>query len=258
MQRIIDRKAESSTETWKSAQEPRQSDVFGATFLLLQHFNADWDSLWWCFISFQQYRIREASRQAKASDDKTAELQEAGQNLIMEIYVAATIARWRSSLVVVKPIVTVVGANHLVSESLRLWYHSRHLPGIVKVNGGGLPALRAFRGFGIFWNEMIGACLVLLFLDIIVICFRKHVANQRFVWHLFLDLVHRFLSERRKTEKVREDQKSATSNSFLLWPSRKAGPFRRTWKSAPKHRHLSPSVKCASRSAELEWSFCNI
>ena len=180
------------------------------------------------------------------------------QNLIMEIYVTATIARWRSSLVVVKPIVTVVGANHLVSESPRLWYHSRHLPGIVKVNGGGLPALRALRGFGILWNEMIGACLVLLFLDIIVICFRMHVANQRFVWHLFLDLVHRFLSERRKTEKVREDQKSATSNSFLLWPSRKAGPFRRTWKSAPKRRHLSRSVKFESRNAELEWSFCSI
>ena len=158
---------------------------------------------------FSNSKMEKPHGRPKPVTTKRRSCKRRAQNLIMEIYVTATIARWRSSLVVVKPIVTVVGANHLVSESLRLWYHSRHLPGIVKVNGGGLPALRAFRGFGIFWNEMIGACLVLLFLDIIVICFRKHVANQRFVWHLFLDLVHRFLSERRKTEKVREDPVSS-------------------------------------------------
>ena len=111
----------------------------------------------------------------------------------------------------------VVGANHLVSESPRLWYHSRHLPGIVKVNGGGLPALCALRGFGIFWNDMIGACLDLLHLDIIVICFRKH--GQSAVCLTFIDgFVSPLLADterQRRLEKIKKAPQVTVSSCGL-------------------------------------------
>ena len=122
-----------------------------------------------------------------------------------------------------------------------------------KLQAGVLRLTVLLKALEYFETEMIGTLGGLATCILIKSSFSsERMAN---INHLFdiLASFHHFLSGHRKTEKDREGQKSATSNSFFSWPCRKAG----AWKSARKHRQLSRSVKCACRNAELEWSFCN-